>query len=108
MNFSNLNLANGSGLLLDLGAGTASGNDLVNVTGNLSFAGSTALAVNLLNTAALANADYTLLTYGSSSFTNASLVLANSASVLTSRQSYAFDYSVPGKVMLDISARPPI
>ena len=30
-------------------------------------------------------------------------MLANSASVVSSRQGYAFDYSVPGKIMLDIT-----
>ena len=67
MTLPNLSLANGSTLLFDLAGSTASGNDLINVTGNLSFGGSTALSVSLLGAGALANADYTLLTYGSGS-----------------------------------------
>ena len=58
----NLNLANGSTLLYDLSANTASGNDQVAIPGGtLNFAGTTTLSVNMLGTVALGNGPYTSL-----------------------------------------------
>ena len=101
----NLSLANNSAALFDLTNTTTAGggtNDLVAVTGNLALNGTTAVSINLLNTSALANGDYTLFTYGTGSPATTSLVLADPL-VLTSRQTYSFDYSTPGKIMLDIA-----
>jgi autotransporter-associated beta strand protein len=101
----NLILANSSTLLFDLSGNPASGNDQIAVAGGLSIAGTTELSVSLLGSTALGSGAYTLITYNVGPPPINSLVLGYPGA-FPARQSYNFDYSQPGKIMLDVSGAP--
>ncbi len=87
-----------------------SGNSLVNVNGPLTLNGTTTVAVNDVS-GALVTGNYPLFAYsGGLTFASSatSLVLANSGTVVSPRQTYLFDYgsTTPGIVSLDINGNP--
>jgi autotransporter-associated beta strand protein len=76
-----------------------------NVLGNLSILGTVDVSISLLGVTNLGSGAYTLVNYGSGSVAPNSFVLTYPGP-FPARQSYNFDYSHPGKVMLDVFGAP--
>ncbi len=95
--------SNGGILTFKLSNSNSTGNDQINVTGNVSLTNVTFNISSLLN-GALQSGSYDLLNYGSSS----SLSGLTLTGLPLSRQTYSLDKtSVPNEILLDVSAASP-